>query len=391
MPLHFFIKWILRDSKLKFNNQKYRLRSKHKILLTISVFLVLFIIFEVIARNFFVDPFRSNRLSIDDYDPFLQNKLSLERNIHVDKEGFRGEETNIAKSPNTFRIIELGGSTVLSSLVPYEQSHARVLEKLLQQQFPNKKIEVLNAADNGYTSEHSLIQYLFKIKSYRPDLIIMWHGFNDLIRSCDSPRYTSGTYQEDYSHYWGTTSDMVYWYFGQQPVLTFHSYAVELFLQIIKNNFYTDITSLLQKSKPPFKYQGVSVKHFPSIDSYKRNLAEFAEILKKDNVPVIIGNQPFLFKEKMNQDEINALEGVAIPCEKDGSYPSITSFIDGLTLFNTATKEIANKEGLLFANLEQEVPKSLIYFKDFVHTTAKGDDRIAHTLYYSIISNNLIN
>ncbi len=109
----------------------------------------------------------------------------------------------VKKPPSTFRIFLLGGSSVFAARVPTEKSHARLLEQLLRTRYPDRKIEVVNAGGPWHASEHSVIKYLFKIKDYDPDLIVVWHAINDLYRSFSPESLTQGVFRADYSHFLG--------------------------------------------------------------------------------------------------------------------------------------------------------------------------------------------
>ena len=61
------------------------------------------------------------------------------------------------KSKNTFRIICIGDSITQGyaqgkGLLPREQTYVYKLEKLLTKKFKDKKIEVINTGNGGYSS-----------------------------------------------------------------------------------------------------------------------------------------------------------------------------------------------------------------------------------------------
>jgi hypothetical protein len=62
-----------------------------------------------------------------------------------------------------------GGSTVFDEWQSYETTLVKQLEDLLRKQYPNRKIQVINAGYLRYTSEHTLILYATKLADYHPD------------------------------------------------------------------------------------------------------------------------------------------------------------------------------------------------------------------------------
>jgi uncharacterized protein YjbI with pentapeptide repeats/lysophospholipase L1-like esterase len=100
-------------------------------------------------------------------------------NYTLNSEGFRGQEFSKNKPDNTFRVITVGGSTTFSVGVLDENAWPRILEKKLQNLSIGKNIEVINAGIPAITSfnESKLIKE--KLIHYKPDLIIVYDGFND--------------------------------------------------------------------------------------------------------------------------------------------------------------------------------------------------------------------
>lgn len=335
--------------------------------------------------------------TIDNFHPFLQSQLSVYEPLHVDKFGFRSEEIQMKKPKGVYRIFVLGGSTVLNREVKYKKNAVYLLEQKLKKQFPEKKIEVINAGKDYYTSEHSLIQYLFYIKEFSPDMIIMWHGINDLYESCSIDGVTYGKYKPDYSHFFGAVSNIVYSYFRPQPVIQIKLLTFDFFLRFIRNNFYSDITKLYDKYKSTQEAKSylsnintIDTNDFPSISAYKRNLLYFIKILKEENVGLVLGDQPSLYKKNLTLDEVKRIISPQLICKKNNRYISLDSFKKGLNMFNRTTREVANENNVPFIDLDKDVPKNLNYFFDSVHYTEKGNLAIANSLFNFIVSNSLI-
>ena len=82
------------------------------------------------------------------------------------------------KSKNTFRIFCLGGSTTAG--FPYEMNvpFPQQLKFILEDNFPEKKIEIINlglSAINSFT----ILDWIPKIINHEPDLIIIYMGHNE--------------------------------------------------------------------------------------------------------------------------------------------------------------------------------------------------------------------
>ncbi len=94
--------------------------------------------------------------------------------------GFRGEEIELPKPAGQFRIVCLGGSTTYTSdLEDYRLSYPSVLERELRER-GHTNVRVINAGAAGWTSWESLINFELRVLDLEPDLIIVYHGINDI-------------------------------------------------------------------------------------------------------------------------------------------------------------------------------------------------------------------
>ncbi len=124
-----------------------------------------------------------------DKDPIKYPEL-----YNINSEGFRGSEFSKDKPDNTYRIIAVGGSTTFSLGVTEENAWPRILEKKLQNLSIGKNIEVINAGIPGITSFHESKFIKEKLIHYKPDLIIVYDGMNDV--SCKMPEHITKDHVE---------------------------------------------------------------------------------------------------------------------------------------------------------------------------------------------------
>lgn len=95
--------------------------------------------------------------------------------------GFRGEEFSPEKPDSVFRIVALGGSTTYTVKVnSNNKTYPALLEKILNEEYGYKNAEVINAGVPGYNSWESLINLQFRVLDLNPDLILIYHGTNDV-------------------------------------------------------------------------------------------------------------------------------------------------------------------------------------------------------------------
>lgn len=97
--------------------------------------------------------------------------------IHFNEFGFRGNPIEQRKN-GQYRIIALGESTTMGATIRAgDEPWPVMLERILNERFPQRQIEVINAGLSGYNLEHNLhrLDYLL---TFAPDMIISYHGWN---------------------------------------------------------------------------------------------------------------------------------------------------------------------------------------------------------------------
>jgi len=101
--------------------------------------------------------------------------------IHINREGFRGGDVPVGRTPGVARIMVVGSSTTFDPLVSRDAAAwpAR-LQFWLQQLAPTRPVEVLNAGVPGYIVVDDLIRLETELYRYQPDVVILYEGHNDL-------------------------------------------------------------------------------------------------------------------------------------------------------------------------------------------------------------------
>jgi lysophospholipase L1-like esterase len=101
--------------------------------------------------------------------------------IHIDREGFRGPEVAVAPTPGTLRIMVVGSSTTFDPSVSGDAAAwpAR-LQFWLKALVPQRSVEVINAGVPGYRVIDDLIRLETDLYRFRPDIVILYEGHNDL-------------------------------------------------------------------------------------------------------------------------------------------------------------------------------------------------------------------
>jgi lysophospholipase L1-like esterase len=101
--------------------------------------------------------------------------------ISVNHLGFRGKAPDPVKSDKHVRIWCIGGSTTFDIYAPSDaHTWPAQMQAWLQNEHPDKIIEVINAGIPGEIYSGSLADVNKHAQSVKPDFIVLYHGPNDL-------------------------------------------------------------------------------------------------------------------------------------------------------------------------------------------------------------------
>ena len=108
--------------------------------------------------------------STDEYDVHLQ----------YNARGIRGPEIPYEKPAGTYRVVILGDSFIEGYSVNREDRVAERLEKLLGEQDPSRKYEVIALGTAGYSTDQELIWLEAEGIKYEPDVVVTMFYMNDV-------------------------------------------------------------------------------------------------------------------------------------------------------------------------------------------------------------------
>jgi len=95
--------------------------------------------------------------------------------VRINREGFRGPETSIAKPPGTLRIAVLGDSFTEAQQLPEDQTFSAVIARKLRDcaALGGRKVEVLNFGVNGYGTAQELMTLRHQAWQFSPDIVVL--------------------------------------------------------------------------------------------------------------------------------------------------------------------------------------------------------------------------
>jgi tetratricopeptide (TPR) repeat protein len=188
----------------------------------------------------------------------------------------------VEKTDTTFRVFCLGGSAAMGWPHDLSQSYPAFLQRELGVLYPNRKIEVINAAASTYSSFR--VKVLFdEIVNYEPDLILVYSGNNEFLerilyrtdQALGSPWNRSAILR--------TIDRAATQWAKRAQVVDFDNYQPTFMIDIALGN-----TSPLKISPDQL---AMVERH------YRYNLSEMVRIARKRGIPIALLNVPVNLKD----------------------------------------------------------------------------------------------
>ena len=185
------------------------------------------------------------------------------------------------KKPNTFRVFVMGGSSAAGYPFPVNAAFSRYIQRYLEYKYPHSHIEVINLAMTAVNT-YTLLDLLPGVIEQQPDLIIFYTGHNE---------------------YYGALGAGSVEFLGRMRFLVNFTVKIQKYKTVqLLRNVYFSLSSLLQK-KSNNETSGTLMArmvgeqiiplnsdiYYLGIRQFEGNMSDMLDILKKNNIPVIIG------------------------------------------------------------------------------------------------------
>jgi hypothetical protein len=137
------------------------------------------------------------------------------------------------------------------------------------------------------------------------------------------------------------------------------------------------------------KARPVNIAEWKSLPTFERNLRDFVAIARSKGVQVLLATQPSLYRDDLPRSDWPLL-AFPLSHHSSGERPSLHSMVEGMRIFNDATRRLATQAKVDVVDLEQQMPKTTEYLYDDVHFTKAGNELIGNALADRIIESKTI-
>lgn len=269
--------------------------------------------------------------------------------------GFRGAEVG-AKSPNTVRILAVGGSTTYGVQVSDQDTWPARLGEMLA-----PRCEVLNLGVPGHSSAEHVILTALRLSELAPDVIVFYMGWNDLRSSHLSHL------RADYSNF-----HLLEQYGSLQVEQEYRAHSAALYLAkwLLVRLGQIDPPRRLLKDSAGASATDVDAR---LVAIFERNAGELAVLARS------IGAEPVFVPQVLNP-YFRTSEDVTWWAP----YLPTKAILSVNTAFNDATKRAAERTGSPFVVDPLSAPWTADDFLDHGHLSAAGNRKFAEALSHTL-------
>ncbi|PJF40263.1 MAG: hypothetical protein CUN54_05920 [Phototrophicales bacterium] len=293
----------------------------------------------------------ASKLTTHPYLPYINHPRAWPESDEWGIRVYQADDVG-ASAEEAFTIFAIGGSTTAG---PYPQ----MLYNYLSRNLPEENIRVVNGGIQAWTTAESLINLGLRGLEYDPDMIVIYHAYNDVFPSCAAP------FQADYSHW-------------RQPLPTFESVIFDDLPEFFDQSaFFVAIRSLLigQQRRPRFVLQATTVNlpdfencTFNGRETFRRNIISMIGIAQAHHIDVMLLTQAHRIQDDTVVREVR--------------------HVGEARAHNDILREIATEYDVTFIDFDEIVNPSRAEFipNDSVHLSREGYAMLARVIGDQIIA-----
>ena len=262
---------------------------------------------------------------------------------------FSDEDVRSQKQPGTVRVMCLGSSSIASSIWevgnPKQYSIAICLRESLEQRFGSHRYEVLNCGMGGWTSAEIFINFALHLIDLRPDIVLLYHGLNDLEPSLTTP------FASDYSHSRRNLGEVYKKIRIASYVPNLRPWKSFFFLKralLGFGNIRYDLLRSVRVKKADLN------NPFMGLETEQRNIEHLIHLCRANQVQVILATYAYHVYSDVSQDG------------------RTLKYQEGVQGENVMLRDLARRHGLPMVDIAALLPDDDAYFVDTVHFTPLG-------------------
>jgi len=267
--------------------------------------------------------------------------------ISLDSHGFRNPEIESPKPENTVRLAFLGSSaTYCSETSSDEKSWPYLVWSALQKAYPGFKIDFINAAVPGFTVLSNLINLEKRIRPFKPDIIIIYEGFNDIILDTGKLVVRGGKLAPSLKNETWIETKLLFWH-------------------LIKKNI--DFFSRQNRAKQ--EKAGANFRPEEASERFRLRLRRLIISAKKESSVVAIATLSYkIRREQSEEKKMNSASSAFYYMP----YMDLSGMLAVYEEYNRVIRQVAKENQVILIENELSIPGEDEYFKDSIHFSDEG-------------------
>jgi lysophospholipase L1-like esterase len=275
--------------------------------------------------------------------------------FRINSKGFVGPEFDDHPAPGVYRIIALGDSCTFATGF-WQIGYPFQLERKLNEGATARRFEVINAGIEGYNSTFALARIRDELLRYRPRLVIIYIGWNDLMKT--DPANAARVDE----HVW-------------LAAVMDQSYLIRAYKKLL----FVNVRPLVFKPAIDDGHSGEAFDDFVP-RRYRANLEAMVRLLARHDVKAILVTLPTVVRAGMTREELSRAN-VFFPYF-GGAY-GVSPLLSLIRAYNRAIVDVARQEGVEAVDLARKfdvIGDRASYFWDTMHPNKRGGGVIAELL-----------
>ena len=278
--------------------------------------------------------------------------------ISINSFGIRGDDFNLKKESDVYRIIMLGGSTMYGVYATSDSATIpSFLDKKIQRENPNFNVEIINAGINGSDSFDEVSFLTDRLLQLEPDMIFIYDGGNDLLNNIRD--------EEILKEPWPTETEK---FFKQIRIYYKTTHLIEFLDRVIQKNIFNEQN---------IKIDSISEEKIKQkITLWGERWSEFCNKQEMDKKDIIVAVQPYLGtgeKKFSNWEQNIKLNNMRTDVAEH--FPLL---VEQLKIIEKNCKKTLDLRDS-FDNYEGTI------FYDLIHVGDKGNEIMADRIYNEIL------
>lgn len=280
------------------------------------------------------------------------------KSVNINSFGVRGEEFILKKESNMYRIVMLGGSTMYGVYATSDLSTIpSYLERKIQRENPDFKIEIINAGVNGSDSFDEVSFLTDRLLKLEPDMIFVYDGGNDLLNKIND--------EEILEESWSTEIEKL-----SKIIRNYYKTAhlIEFLDRVIQKNIFNE-----QDIKSSDISEEMINKKIPLWSERWSNFCSSQDMNKKD---IVVAVQPYLGTgEKKFSNWERSIKNNNMRTDVAEYFPLLVKNLKIIDEKCTKTLDLTDSFDV----------NSETIFYDLIHVGDKGNEIMANRIYDEIL------